>query len=377
MILKSTKVWHKERFEPLKIEIAGSRIVGLKAYDSDGTAEDYGDLRILPGLIDIHNHGYHGLDANHATKEWLRTWVQYLPSEGVTGILATTSTVMEKDMLEGMSNIRDIINENPRGATILGVYSEGPLISQKYRGAQDANFIVKPTIKTVERYQNACGGHLKYCCIAPEEDEGLEVTRYCTEKGIRVAIGHSGATFSQCALAREAGAVSFVHTFNGMLGLHHREPGVAGAAMRFDDMYAEIIGDGIHVDFNVVNILGRIKGKDKLILVTDSIQIKGLKPGEYQMPGRHVFLGEDGVGHLPNGTIAGSTAKMNIIRGNLIEKAQLPEATAINAATCNPLKMLGLSRSKGYIEKGYDADLTVLMPDYSVRQTYVLGQKML
>lgn len=377
MIIQSTRVWYKERFQPLQIEISGSKIVGIFEYGRISGAEDYGNLKIIPGMVDIHNHGYEGLDCNHATKEWLRKWVRHLPSEGVTSILATTSTAPESSMLEGMRNIASVISEAPKGARILGVYSEGPLISSKFRGAQDINNLVKPTINIIDKYQEACGGNLLYCCIAPEEDNDMKVIKYCTSKGIRVAIGHSGASFFQCTLARSAGAKSFAHTFNGMQGLHHREPGVAGAAMYYDDMYAEVIGDGIHVDLNVVNILGKIKGKDKLILVTDSAQVKGLPPGEYWMPGRHVYLGEDGVGRLENGTIAGGTGKMNMLLCNLIEKAHLDEATSINAATCNPLKMLGLDQSKGYIEKDYDADLTILADDYSVCQTFVLGEKML
>lgn len=377
MIIQSTRVWYRERFQPLQIEISGGEIVDILEYGEVHGDEDYGDLRIIPGMIDIHNHGYGGLDCNHATKEWLRQWVRYLPSEGVTGILATTSTVPESLILEGMHNIASVMKEAPKGARILGVYSEGPLISSEFRGAQDINNIVKPAIEIIDKYQEASGGNLLYCCIAPEADDNMEVIKYCTSKGIRVAIGHSGATFSQCTLARSAGAKSFAHTFNGMRGLHHREAGVVGAAMYYDDMYAEVIGDGIHVDFNVVNILGKIKGKDKLILVSDSVQIKGLPPGEYRMPGRHVFLGEDGVGRLENGTIAGGTGKMNLLLRNLIEKARLDEATAINAATCNPLRMLGLDKSKGYIEKGYNADLTILADDYSVCQTFVLGEKML
>ena len=161
-----------------------------------------------------------------------------------------------------------------------------------------------------------------------------------------------------------------------MLGLHHREPGTAGAAMFFEDIYAELIADGVHVHPAVASVLGRVKGKDKLILVTDSVSIKGLKPGFYHMKGRDVTVGEDGCGRLPNGKLAGSSNRMNVLVGNLIEMMKLPLATAINAATINPAKRMGFAR-KGLIEAGYDADLCVLNDDYSVAQTWVLGEAML
>ena len=146
--------------------------------------------------------------------------------------------------------------------------------------------------------------------------------------------------------------------------------------MFFEDIYAELIADGVHVHPAVASVLGRVKGKDKLILVTDSVSIKGLKPGFYHMKGRDVTVGEYGCGRLPNGKLAGSSNRMNVMVGNLIEMMKLPLATAINAATINPAKRMGFAR-KGLIETGFDADLCVLNDDYSVAQTWVLGEAML
>jgi len=377
MIIQSKKVWYREKFQPLQILLERGKITSVQEYDKCMPDVDYEDSMIIPGLVDIHTHGYDGLDCNHATEEWLSKWVQYLPSEGVTSILATTSSVAEEKILNSMAIIAKAIERYSQGAQILGINTEGPLINPKFRGAQNLEAVMKPTIETVKKYQQAADGKLLYCAIAPEMDDDFATIKYCHSQGIKVAIGHSCATFSQCSEAQTSGADAFVHTFNGMPSLHHRELGPVGTAMYMDDMYAEIIGDGIHVDLKAVNILGRLKGKDHLILVSDAVQIKGLAPGEYYMPGRHVFLDEDGVGRLPNGTIAGGTGKMNKLLCNLIVGAGLPEEIAINAATCNPLKLLGLTNSKGYIEKGYDADITVLDADYLVLQTYVMGKPQL
>ena len=375
MTIQSSKVWHNERFHPLRIEIEDGIITGIHSHDRSMVDEDYGDAMIIPGMVDIHAHGYMGSDCNHATCEWLSKWVNYYPTEGVTSIAATTSSVNEELLLRSMDTIATFMETPHAGANILGIYAEGPLLNTKFKGAQSIDAIVKPSVEVLKKYEKASKGKLVYCCIAPEIDDGLVAVKYAASRGIRVAIGHSEASLDICRDAKNAGVCSFTHVFNGMPGLHHRKPGPVGAAMYFDDMYAEIIGDGTHVDMAVVRIFGNIKGKDRLILVSDSAQSKGLSPGEHNLPGRHVFLDEHGVAKLSNGTIAGGSGKMNELLRNLVEKAALDEVTAINAATCNPLKMLGLADCKGYIAVGYDADIAVLAHDYTVVQTLVRGKK--
>ena len=375
MVIQSNKVWHKEEFQPLQVHMENNHIARIAEYNKVKVDKDYGDSMIIPGLVDIHTHGYLGLDCNHATIDWLDKWLKYLPSEGVTSVAASTTSICEDTLLTAMSTIADFMESHESGAGILGIYAEGPLINPKFRGAQNEKAIVAPSPEILQKYENTCRGKLIYCCIAPEMDQNFETIRYAASKGIKIGIGHSGASFETCVGAKEAGAKSFVHTFNGMPPLHHREPGPVGAAMYLEDMYAEVIGDGVHVDLNAINVLSKLKGKDKLILVTDSAQIKGLPQGEYHMPGgRHVFLGEDGIGRLPNGTIAGSTCKMVLSLKNLIIGAKLDIKTAINAATINPLRMLGFDKCKGIIDEGYDADIVVLNEDYAVRCTFVGGQ---
>ncbi len=376
MRIQSTRVWLNEQFVPAQLVFDNGKITAIESYDAQKADVDYGDKRILPGLIDIHCHGYNGLDCNYATREGLLNWIEYLPQDGVTSFLATTSTAPESNLLESFALISKIMDEDHRGAKIQGIHVEGPQISHEFKGAHNPYLIQKPDVDQFDRYQKAAEGKIKMICIAPEKDDDHALIRYCVSQGVKVAMGHTGAKFDECAKAIEDGADSFTHTFNGMLGLHHREPGTAGAAMFFEDIYAELIADGVHVHPAVASVLGRVKGKDKLILVTDSVSIKGLKPGFYHMKGRDVTVGEDGCGRLPNGKLAGSSNRMNVLVGNLIEMMKLPLATAINAATINPAKRMGFAR-KGLIEAGFDADLCVLNDDYSVAQTWVLGEAML
>jgi len=378
MIIQSKKVWFDEAFRPLQLEISGSKITKVMPYGSSLVDKDYGDLMITPGLIDIHNHGYNGNDTNHADEKWLKEWMNYLPTEGVTSTVPSTSSASEEDIFKGLNAVANVIDEDPKGAKILGTYSEGPFMSTNFNGAQDLKYRVVPTKETYDNYQKAARGHLIYVMVAPEElDEDMSFIKYCVANGTVVAIGHTGASFEICTKARAAGAKSFTHTFNGMLGLHHRQPGVVGAAMYYDDMYAEIIGDGVHVRSEVANILARVKGKDKLITVTDSVQIKGLPAGRRQMKDRFVIIGEDGVGRLENGTLAGSSAKLNMLLKHQIEVALIPEITAINSVTCNPARLLNVSNRKGYLRVDYDADIAVFNKDYTLNQTYVMGEEML
>jgi len=374
MIIQSTRVYIDEKFVPLQVEIVAGRISQLNPYNLKRPDVDYGNCMILPGLIDIHNHGWNRCDTNHATPQWVNAWMRYLPSEGVTSTVPSCSCCDEPTMLAGMAAVAQVMQQGHQGTNILGIYSEGPFVSDKYHGAQDLNYKVIPTPAVYDRYQAACQGKLIYVMCAPEELSGdMSFIQYCVAHGTKVALGHTGASFEQCAQARAAGAVSFTHTYNGMRGLQHREPGTVGAAMFFDDMYAEMIGDGVHVSFPAMNILAKTKGKDRLISVTDSVAIKGLPLGHYAEGGRECDICPDGVARLADGTIAGSANRLNVILGREITQAYIPWETAINSVTCNPARLLGFSNHKGYLREGYDADIAVLDGQFSVVQTYVMG----
>ena len=377
MIIQSKNVYSDGILQPLQVEFSEGKITRIMPYGTKKADKDYGENWIIPGLIDIHNHGWGGSDSNHATEEWVRKWMMYLPTEGVTSTLPSTSSSPRATMLKGMEAIARVIEEGNEGTHILGIYSEGPFMSRDFNGAQDLKNLTIPTREEIDAYQQACGGHLLYVMVAPEMLPDMDVIRYCVQQGLKVTCGHTGANFEQITAAREAGAKSFTHTFNGMRGLHHREPGVVGAAMYYDDMYAEMIGDGVHVSFPSMNILAKAKGPDKLISVTDSCYFKGLPIGEYEVEGQKRYVCEDGVGRLANGQICGSANRLNVILGREITKANIPYQTAINSCTCNPANLLGYGWCKGYIRENYDADICVLDSNFDVVQTYVSGKAML
>ena len=379
MIIQSKCVYYEERLQPKQIEIKKDKIIGVYPYGLFKVDKDYGELIIMPGLCDVHNHGYNGCESNMATRKWLKEWTTYLPSEGVTSTLASISSFPKAGLLKALKNIGEYIDkDNKKGTHILGVYEEGPFISSgKERGAQNLDFQIIPNKKVIDEFNKACNNHLIYVMIAPEMLKGdYSVIDYCISKGMKVALGHTGATFEVCKEAIEHGASSFTHTYNGMKGLHHREPGVVGAAMYFNECYAECICDGIHVNKYAANILAKTKGKDKFILITDSVNIKGLKPGTYTFEdkGRITTITEDGVGYITGtDTLAGSCHKLNHILDFAIHEANIDFVTAMNAVTINPMRMLGIN-DRGLIKENYKADLAVFDDSFNNVATYIDGE---
>ena len=369
MIIQSTRVWIDESFKKAAIEIRDGKITGIYPHDSREGAIDYGNNRILPGLIDVHCHGYHGMTCNEVTKEGMKLWAHDLLQEGCTSFEATTSTAAMEDLDRSFGILADIMDEGTDGAEILGIHVEGPLISAEFRGAQEISQLVKPTVEVMTKWQTLARGKINYVAIAPEMDDEHQTIKWCKENNIKVAIGHTGASYDECLEASLDGATSFTHTYNGMRGLHHREPGVVGAALSLDNMYAELIGDGVHVHFVPAKILARAKGKDKLLLITDSVQVKGLPVGKYEKGLSTVEVKEDGCAYLPDGRLAGSSNKLIDEVRKLIEIAGVDEQIVINAATKNPATFLGVEDKKGQLLRGNDADIIVIDDNYRVLTT--------
>ncbi len=375
MIIQSKNVYLDEKLRPAQLEIEQGMIKTIMPYGTTTVDHDYGDAWILPGLIDIHNHGYLKGDANHATVEWLDQWTSYLPSEGVTGTMSTISTYPYQPLLESLKVIGDYLDHQKDGHTIIhGVYEEGPFISSTHPGAQSLENKVVPTIDIVKQMDAACNHHLRYVMIAPEELNGdYSVIDYCVSHGMVVTLGHTGATYAIADEAIQHGATSFTHTYNGMSGLHHREPGCVGYAMNNENVYAELICDGVHVKAPAARVLANAKGKDKLVMITDSVAIKGLPIGHYHDDTRDVEICEDGVGRLANGTIAGSCNRLNKVLYFAIHHANIDLTTAINAVTKNPCDLLHIN-NKGVLKVGYDADIAVFDENMDPIDVYIAGK---
>lgn len=376
MIIQSKRVWVASQFLPLQLEIEDKKIKAVHAYGTKEVDQDYGNHKIVPGFIDIHIHGGYGYDTNEPYPEGLKMLQSKLPNEGVTSFLPTTVTQSEEVLLKALANVREVEKEKSPGAQILGVHFEGPYLNIDFKGAQPGEHIVKPSVEQFKKFQEAAGGLIKVITMATEMDDNFELTHYLNDTGVVVSLGHTGATYEEALLGFANGAKSITHVYNGMSRYHHRDVNVQGASLRVHDVYGEIIVDGNHAHFAAVNNYMRAKGKDRVILITDSLLAKGSPAGsEFIFGGHPIKVLDNGAAWLIDGdTIAGSTLLTNVGVRNIIEEVGLDWEYAINASSINPARLLGVEDRKGYLKAGYDADLVVLDDAYDVVSTYVLGE---
>ena len=368
MIIQSKKVWIADQFTPAQLELEDGIIKEIYPYNEKEVTKDYGDLRILPGFIDIHCHGAYGFDTNDADPEGLRKWAKGIVDEGVTSFLATTLTQSEEVLTNAVSNVAKVVEEGYEGAEILGIHFEGPYLNKAHKGAQPEEYCVKPDIEQFKRYQKAAHGLIKYITMAVENDEDYALTKYCSQNNVVVSIGHSNATYEQAVQAYAHGARSMTHVYNAMTPFTHRANGLVGGALRIRNMYGEIICDGNHSTLAALNNFFTSKGPDYSIMITDSLMCKGFPVGtKFDFGGQEVVIYPDGSAHLVEaGNLAGSTLNVNKGLKILIEDALVPVNYAINACTSNPARCLHVDDRKGTIGVGYDADLVVLDRDYEV-----------
>ncbi|MFP7297281.1 N-acetylglucosamine-6-phosphate deacetylase [Neobacillus niacini] len=330
---------------------------------------------VVPGFIDVHIHGAAGADTMDASIEALETMAKALPAEGTTSFLATTITQKHENIEKALKNAAVYVkgHNNAGKSDILGVHLEGPFINKKRAGAQPKEFIIDPDIELFKHWQELAEGGIKLVTVAPELENGTNFVSYLHENDVIASIGHSDAIYEEIEKAVRAGAKQVTHLFNGMRGIHHREPGVAGSALVFKELMVELIADGIHVRPEVMKLVMNAKGSEGMILITDSMRAKCLKNGIYDLGGQDVSV-SDGKALLADGTLAGSILKMNDSIKNILEAAEISLREAVQMASVNPAKQLKVYDRKGSISEGKDADITILSKDYQVEMTICRGE---
>lgn len=331
------------------------------------------EAMVAPGFIDLHVHGAAGQDLMDGSLSTLQKVASTLARYGTTSFLATTISAPDPELesaVRGLAAHRHAITD---GARPLGIHLEGPFLNPMRRGTHCADNLRKADLRSFVRLVELSDNTIRRLTIAPEMDPGCELIRSASEMGISVSIGHSDATEKQARAAVDAGATQATHTFNAMRPLHHREPGVLGVALTDDRVYAEVIADGVHVQPGTIDLLLRVKGVDRVPLVTDGSSGVGMPNGTYPFAGKTVTV-KDGECRDSDGHLAGSTLTLDRAVRNLIGWLDVPLHEALIMASATPARSMRISNGMGIIRPGADADLIFLDRNLEVLQTMVAGR---
>ena len=332
---------------------------------------DFSNYSIIAGLVDLHIHGGNGYDTMDANFNSLNEISKYLAKRGVTSFLPTTVT----DEMEKLKKAVVAVAENigkVEGAEIVGSYVEGPYITKENKGAHPEHLIRTLRIDEIRELIELSKDTIKVLTIAPEKQNSKECIEYLVQRDVRVSMGHTNANYDEVVKAVRGGANISVHTFNGMRGFNHREPGVVGAVLTEDSVYCELICDLVHVHPAAIDLLLRCKNKDKVILMSDSMQAAGLEDGDYMLGALKVIV-KDSIARVESGSLAGSTTNVLAAIKNMIDKIGVNPIEAINMGSLNPSKLLGIDDTIGSIKIGKRANFVIVDDEFNVINTVVAG----
>jgi N-acetylglucosamine-6-phosphate deacetylase len=352
---------------------AGAEIEKVASYnlevDNDTEVIDAQGGYLAPGMIDTHIHGGGGFDTMDASPVALAKISEVLASHGITSFLPTTMTMAKNEIHSALENIRQAKKHRLAGAQVLGTHVEGPFISPDYIGAQNSDNLIKPDLELLRDYYDV----VEIVTMAPEVDGSLELIKELKENSIVSSAGHSGATYEEFQQAYKVGMDHFTHLYNAMTGLHHRKPGLVGAALDSDST-VELIVDLIHHHQAVDRFTIQAKGVNKVILVSDGMEATGLEAGEYELGGQKVIV-KDGAARLESGVLAGSVLTLDQAVRNLMEVTDLSLADIFKMVSLNPARKLNLDHKLGRIKTGYQADLVLFDQNFKVQKTFIKGER--
>lgn len=352
-----------------------TRIISDTDIDNGEEKKDFKDKIIIPGFIDIHTHGGGGYRPEDGI-EALINWSFFKADHGVTGFLPTTPTVSRSRMDQVGSFVKKAQKRKGGPKNILGWHLEGPFFTDSSKiGAQDSSYTRNSFTSEYQDLIKKYGDLIKYCSIDPRVQDEQKIISYCRDLDIKMGAGHTEISHQEFTEKKEL-YTAVIHTFNGMKGLHHRNPGLALTACMDDQLFAEIICDGLHVIFPMLKLFFRLKNLKKAILVTDAMVAAGQPRGKVTTWGkRKVKIDDQGRALLEDGTLAGSTLTMDRAYQNTVNKLNLSLVEASWAASLNPAVMLGIEDSKGSIAVGKDADFLVVDENLQIQATYLQGEK--
>lgn len=351
---------------------------------SDFEFLDMGDALITPGLVDTHIHGRVGSDVMDANEEALAAISKDLPRYGVTSWLATTLTESTKDLEKACAAVaayREVQEEKVTSrklseARIEGIFLEGPFFTEKHKGAQNPAFLCPPDFSKLEAWQEAAKGAIKKVAVAPEYKGAPAFTQQAVNVGIVVGLAHSDATAEEALSCVQSGASEFIHTFNGMSGVHHRCPGVAAAALlTAATTFSELICDGNHVHPLAAKLVMQVKGTEHCVLVSDCLRAGGLPDGPSRLGELDVIVADGQARLVEGGSLAGSTIGLIQAMKNVVDWGLATPEEAINMASTNAALANNLDAICGTIAPGKKGDFLVLNDELELQKTFIAGQE--
>lgn len=370
MIIKNGNVFGEDfTFSKCDILVNSSNIeaVGNDFACNDNQVLDASGLYVIPGLTDIHFHGCMGHDFCDAYEEGLNAIASYELSHGITTICPASMTFDENSLVRVFENAKNYTKnyENSKGAEIVGINMEGPFISPEKAGAQNSEYICRPDADMFARLQEAAGGLIKLCDIAPEMDGAMECIKEIAGS-VHVSVAHTSSDYETAMKAFELGADHVTHLYNAMPPYHHRKPGVVGAAADCEKVYAEIICDGVHCAPATVRTTLKMMGDDRIVFISDSMEACGMPDGAYELGGQAVsVIGNQAT--LADGTIAGSVVNLMQCVRIAVKEMNIPLETAIKCAAVNPAKSIGIYDRYGSISVGKAANIVLLDETLDIR----------
>jgi N-acetylglucosamine-6-phosphate deacetylase len=362
-----------ERLRDRVLHIARGKIQQIIPFENTSAAPVMyqPDAIVAPGYVDLHVHGARGRDLMDGTLESLQTVASTLAAHGTTSFLATTLSAPDSDTEIAVRGFANHSHEILDGARPIGIHMEGPYLNPVRKGTHNADYLRPADPMAFRRFVELSNHSVRKMTVAPEMDHGLKLIRAASEAGIQISIGHSDATAEQAKAAIDAGALQATHVFNAMRPFHQREPGILGVVLTDDRVSCEVISDGIHVHRTALQLLWRIKGAHRTILITDGLSAVGMEDGQYPLGDKTIVVSQGECRDL-EGTLAGSTLTLDRAVRNVVDWLGAPLEDALAAASATPAQAMQLP--KGVIVPGADADLIFLDSEFQVMKTMVAGR---
>ncbi|HLI07149.1 MAG TPA: N-acetylglucosamine-6-phosphate deacetylase [Ktedonobacteraceae bacterium] len=362
------------------ITIDGSSILSVGRAEETmggerGKIIDASGMIVTPGFIDVHTHGGGGFNLHTTNPEEIGAYMRWVPQTGVTsfliGVVGTPGALPEKQLTTAVQAIENF-SPGDRAAEPLGIHLEGPYISLHRKGAHLPEWLRTPNEAETERVLALTKGHLRLITLAPELPGAPAMIRRLVEAGVTVSMGHTDATYEQALEAIQLGITHMTHCFNAMRSLHHRNPGPIAAVAQAPQVRGELIADGVHVHPAMMDVLVKILGPERTIVITDALAAAGIDNATFEFAGQaaHVICG---VARLADGTITGSVLTLDQALRNMLAMTESSLQDVVRMLTFNPAQAAHIADHKGCLQAGYDSDLLIYDSSLTLQATICRG----